>query len=474
MPAMPAMPATTPSALSSNVSGPISGPSNGVATTPAALGAASDAQLVERSRRGDTAAYGHLVERYQGLVRAAAISASGHFAAAEELAQEAFITAWTRLDELREPGRFASWVCGITRNHARYQRRHDSRHAPGATSARASATMYDDADGENDRLTRVPSPSPSPLDDAIAREERGLMRAALEEIPLNYREPLLLFYGQERSIADVASHLGISRDTVKQRLHRGRKHLQNGMRQLMHREMTRPLGTAAAVLVAIAGSARAQAAIHAGSASAASAGGTAGLSLSLATAAKVGVGVAVALAAGVAIYIAASSGQNHSESPRQPASQAHAPTAEPTSDQSSDMAIEKAGVTSVLADRPVAVPDRATTAPADPGPGSAEPAAETSSTGESRVRRRSSERAEPATPAAPQAAAVPTVIERGPASVLPPHLVGSRPGPSVDLGQALDSEHAPTPARDPKARKRPHQLPIPPPDFADRIADSDF
>jgi hypothetical protein len=57
----------------------------------------------------------------------------------------------------------------------------------------------------------------------VSREEEAIMWRALERIPDTYREPLILFYREEKSIERVAAELELSEDAVKQRLSRGRK-----------------------------------------------------------------------------------------------------------------------------------------------------------------------------------------------------------------------------------------------------------
>ncbi len=63
----------------------------------------------------------------------------------------------------------------------------------------------------------------SPALQAVSREEETILWRALERIPDTYREPLILFYREEKSIERVAAELELSEDAVKQRLSRGRK-----------------------------------------------------------------------------------------------------------------------------------------------------------------------------------------------------------------------------------------------------------
>src|SRR5262249_51157328 len=87
----------------------------------------ADAQLWQRSREGDREAFGEVVGRYQSLICSIAYSACGDLAQSEDLGQEAFLAAWEKLGELREPAKLRAWLCGIVRNRAANARRREQR-----------------------------------------------------------------------------------------------------------------------------------------------------------------------------------------------------------------------------------------------------------------------------------------------------------------------------------------------------------
>lgn len=62
------------------------------------------------SRESRVEAFSELVRRFQDLAYGCAYALLGNAALAEEVAQEAFVTAWQRLDQLREPSAFAGWL----------------------------------------------------------------------------------------------------------------------------------------------------------------------------------------------------------------------------------------------------------------------------------------------------------------------------------------------------------------------------
>ena len=170
----------------------------------------SDAQLVEWTLAGDRAAFATIIKRYQSLVCSITYSATGSLSLSEDLAQETFLAAWRQLSELRDPTRLRSWLCGITRFLVGKEYRRQGREPLHAA----------------DSLEGIEEPhslEASPVSQAVSREEETILWRALERIPATYREPLILFYREEKSIERVAAELELSQDAVKQRLSRGRK-----------------------------------------------------------------------------------------------------------------------------------------------------------------------------------------------------------------------------------------------------------
>ncbi len=175
---------------------------------------APDTDLWRLVNEGSASAFEILVRRHQSLVCAIAYSACGDLALSEDVAQETFWAAWRGRASLAEPGRLRSWLCGIARNLGKNAHRRASR------PAEAPAAPLDAA---GDLSTAAPGPA----EEAVSREEETLVWETLERIPESYREPLVLFYREEHSVAEVAAALGLSEDAVKQRLSRGREMLRD-------------------------------------------------------------------------------------------------------------------------------------------------------------------------------------------------------------------------------------------------------
>lgn len=172
-----------------------------------------DAELVALSLGGDRKAFGAIVERYQRLLCSLAYSSTGRVAESEDVAQEAFLAAWQSLGSLRDPSKLRPWLCGILRYKVSRLRRREGRepvrHAESLETANEVMTMDETVSSA-----------------AMKKEEQAILWAELERVPELYREPLVLFYREHRSVEHVAAALDLTEEAVKQRLSRGRKILQ--------------------------------------------------------------------------------------------------------------------------------------------------------------------------------------------------------------------------------------------------------
>jgi RNA polymerase sigma factor (sigma-70 family) len=179
--------------------------------------AGADSELIEASQRGDRSAFAAIIERYQRAVYAVAFSGTRDRTHADDVTQDTFVIAWRRLAELRDIERLPAWLCGIARNLARDTRK------------RRQDVMEVDVE-----ITDATTPYDA-LSDA---ESERIVATALGQVPDVYREPLVLFYYEERSVADVARCLGISAATTNKRLSRGRRYLAERV-ELVERGVTR-------------------------------------------------------------------------------------------------------------------------------------------------------------------------------------------------------------------------------------------
>jgi RNA polymerase sigma factor (sigma-70 family) len=165
----------------------------------------TDAELIERARRGEVMAYETLVRRYQDTaVRTAYLIAPD--GDAEDSVQEAFVKAYGALGRFREGAPFRPWLLRIVANEARNRRRSAGRRA-GLVLRAAEDRRPDDA---------APSTESAVLD----REERDGLLRAINTLGEDDREIIATRYFLDLSEAETAEILGIPRGTVKSRLFR--------------------------------------------------------------------------------------------------------------------------------------------------------------------------------------------------------------------------------------------------------------
>jgi RNA polymerase sigma factor (sigma-70 family) len=185
-----------------------------------------DAELVSRSLAGDRDSFNQIVVRYQNLICALAYNGLGNFGQSEDIAQETFITAWKKLNQLREPAKLRAWLCGIVRHLVLQKRDREGREPAG--------------NAETLELVQEAASSQAlPSEEAISREEEALLWRSLQNIPPLYREPLILFYREHQSIKELAEKLELSEDAVKQRLTRGRAFLREEVEAFVEKALRR-------------------------------------------------------------------------------------------------------------------------------------------------------------------------------------------------------------------------------------------
>jgi RNA polymerase sigma factor (sigma-70 family) len=159
--------------------------------------------LVERARRGDTAAYEELVHRYQGIAFRTAYVVAGSAADAEDAAQDAFVKAYRALGRFRPGAPFRPWLLQIVANEARNRRRSAGRRTGLELRLAAEGPSGDAA--------------PSPEAALVASERRAELLAALERLREDERLVVACRFFLDLSEEETAAALGIRKGTVKSR-----------------------------------------------------------------------------------------------------------------------------------------------------------------------------------------------------------------------------------------------------------------
>ena len=180
----------------------------------------SVAELVARARRGEPSAFDQLVRRHLRAAYAVALAVLGRAADADDVAQEAFVTALERLDDCREPARFSGWLIQIVRNRAK--------------NALEKRKLRDSA-GE---LTDVAVPGHA--GDVVLRAQ---LLAALATLTPVQREIVLLHDLDGWTHAELADALGLSEVNCRQHLFTARRALRTELARLAPEEVHHGTGT---------------------------------------------------------------------------------------------------------------------------------------------------------------------------------------------------------------------------------------
>lgn len=165
---------------------------------------------VSPARGGDVRAFERLYRHFRPRLHNAVAHLVPDPDLAGEIVSHAFVKAWERLPDLAEDAAFGGWLRRIAVNLARDRWRSERRDAE---------VPEDDGPG----AIADPSPDPSQLVAALSDAHR--LRQALAELPLEFREVVVLHYLEDLPVQEVADTLDLPRGTVLSRLARGRQRL---------------------------------------------------------------------------------------------------------------------------------------------------------------------------------------------------------------------------------------------------------
>jgi len=173
-----------------------------------------DATLVTKTQQGDREAFGKLIVRYQGEMYRLCYGVVGNVSDAEDLVHDAFVEAYLKIDQVRQPERFRAWLRTLTLNLCRMWLRR-----------RKQTIRVDEmSDDELARTELVYSPS-----DEDEEAIYAVMKVAMSGLSYEERLILVLHYWEGLSYDEIAKFLDIPRGTVMSRLHRARKRLKKEM-----------------------------------------------------------------------------------------------------------------------------------------------------------------------------------------------------------------------------------------------------
>jgi RNA polymerase sigma-70 factor, ECF subfamily len=176
--------------------------------------------LIQEARKGDLDAFNRLVLEYQDLVYGQAYRMMGELEAAKDATQEAFISAYKKLDSYRG-GSFKAWLLRIVTNACYDELRRQKR--------RPTTPLEPlDADDEEIESPRwLTDPGESPEEAAERAELSQALQGCLEGLPDEFRAVIVLVDMQGLDYGEASHAIGKPLGTVKSRLARGRLRLRD-------------------------------------------------------------------------------------------------------------------------------------------------------------------------------------------------------------------------------------------------------
>jgi RNA polymerase sigma-70 factor, ECF subfamily len=160
---------------------------------------------VRRVLEGDLSAFENIVHRWQSPLINLAFRFCRDRQRAEEMAQDAFIQIYRKLDKFRGEAAFSTWLFAVSLNIYKSSMRRRS------LPVESLDDLSEIAGGQFPGLE---------LDQ---QEQEELVRRAVTTLPSKYREAIIIFYFKEMNLTDTAAILGVSEGTAKALLHRGRE-----------------------------------------------------------------------------------------------------------------------------------------------------------------------------------------------------------------------------------------------------------
>ena len=172
---------------------------------------ASDAELMTRTREGDEEAFTLIVDRFKDRVVNYLCRLTSDRDRAEDMAQETFLRLYRNAAGYREQGHLTAFIFRIATNLARSEDRRNRRWR----MFRAAVPTAENGNGG----------PPTPQAQLLQQEATEQLGAAISELPLKFRAPLMLREIEGLSYQAIAAATGCREGTVKSRINRGRRQL---------------------------------------------------------------------------------------------------------------------------------------------------------------------------------------------------------------------------------------------------------
>lgn len=178
-----------------------------------------DRHLIRAAQQGDNRAFDRLVRRYRGQVLRAMTRACANPDTAADVLQEALIRAFRALPQFRGDASFATWLFRIARNLCVRKQQQMMAHP---TTISLDQPLNEDEDISTLMRQMIDFAAENPQQVVLAKELREKVWEAVDKLPPNLREVLILRDMEDLSNQETAERMGLTVAAVKARLHRAR------------------------------------------------------------------------------------------------------------------------------------------------------------------------------------------------------------------------------------------------------------
>ena len=181
-------------------------------------------KLVKEVKKGDTEAFSELVELFKDKVYQVAYRMVGHPQEAQDVAQEAFLRAYTNLDKYDMNRKFSTWLFRIATNVAidRLRKKKPDFYLEDKVKGTEGLTYE----------SQLAADQELPEDQVVTLEMQEWIQSEINQLPLQYRSAIILKYMEDLSLKEISEILDMPVSTVKTRIHRGREALRKRMRNV--------------------------------------------------------------------------------------------------------------------------------------------------------------------------------------------------------------------------------------------------
>lgn len=195
--------------------------------------------LVEKAKNGDQSAIAQLYEATSKAVYFTALKIVGNPSDAEDIAQDTYVTAISKLSDLKDNATFPKWIKTIAANTAKNY------------MTKKKPMLFNTDEDEEATLGSIPEDSDEFIPDQAAdkKETCRLVSEMIDSLPEKQRAALIMFYYDEMTISEIAKAMGTNDNTIKSRLNYARKYIKDEVEALA-KKGTKLYGIAGIPLIA--------------------------------------------------------------------------------------------------------------------------------------------------------------------------------------------------------------------------------